>query len=101
VERKPQLEMLLKLSKVASVYFLLSFDDAQALTLACMEHSLEGVDVGLLEPSCRRVTAAHNIRAASERVSRRSREGGIAARPVMALSSRTLGKRRPVLLADD
>jgi bifunctional non-homologous end joining protein LigD len=43
VERKARLEMLLKLSKSGSVHFVPSVDDGQALMLACMEQSLEGV----------------------------------------------------------
>jgi bifunctional non-homologous end joining protein LigD len=43
VERKAQLEMLLRLSKTGAIHFVPSFDDGQALMLACMEHSLEGV----------------------------------------------------------
>jgi bifunctional non-homologous end joining protein LigD len=42
-ERKAQLEMLLKLSKSASIHFVPSFDDGEALMIACMEQSLEGV----------------------------------------------------------
>ena len=43
VERKAQLEMLLKLSKATSIHLVPAFDDGEALMLACMEHSLEGV----------------------------------------------------------
>jgi hypothetical protein len=43
VERKAQLEMLLKLSKIGLVHFVPAFDDGAALMLACMEQSLEGV----------------------------------------------------------
>ena len=44
VERKAQLEMLLNLSKAAAgVHFVPAFDDGEALMLACMTHSLEGV----------------------------------------------------------
>lgn len=43
VKRDAQLEMLLKLSKAAGVHFVPAFDDGEALMLACMTHSLEGV----------------------------------------------------------
>ena len=42
-ERLAQLEMLLSLSKIQGVALVPSFDDGEALMLAAMEHSLEGV----------------------------------------------------------
>lgn len=43
VERKAQLEKLLKRSKATVVHFVPAFDDGEALMLACMGQSLEGV----------------------------------------------------------
>jgi bifunctional non-homologous end joining protein LigD len=43
IERKDQLAGLLKLCNAGSIHFVPFFDDGEALMLACMEHSLEGV----------------------------------------------------------